>query len=283
MRQSTVRGALVFESIRRATERLAKSSDTARLDAELLMAHALGVGRSDLLLRHQRDAAPDAFGGLVERRARGEPVAHILGRQDFYGLHLKVTPDTLIPRGDSEVLIEAACRFFAEQAPRRILDLGTGTGALLLAALSVWPQAAGVGVDSSVGALAVACENAVALGMEQRVRMIGRDWSDAGWAAGLGRFDLILCNPPYVEQDAALDCSVRDFEPGAALFAGPEGLDDYRILVPQLRALLGSGGAAVIEIGSTQERAVSEIAAGAGFSITMRRDLGGRPRALILT
>ena len=276
---NTVGGA-----IREAAERLAASSDTARLDAELLMAHALGVTRSDLLLRHMRDPEPTRFAALVTRRAGHEPVAHILGRQEFYGLDLKVTRDTLIPRGDSETLVEAARDWFATRpSPARILDLGTGTGALLLAALSLWPEAKGVAMDASEAALAVARENAAALGMGERAVLHHASWREEGWTQPLGRFDLVLCNPPYVEDKADLAPSVRDHEPAAALFAGPEGLDDYRILIPALRGLTSERGAAILEIGASQAQAVERLAAAAGFAAALHRDLAGRPRGLFLT
>ncbi len=273
----------INEAIRAAAERLACTSDTGRLDAEVLMAHVLGVSRSDLLLRHMRDPAPESFAALVKRRAGHEPVAHIVGHQEFYGLSLRVTPDTLIPRGDSETLIEAARERFAAQPPARVLDMGTGTGALLLAALSLFPAAHGTGIDASAAALEVAAENARRLGVADRATMSLRDWTQAGWSDDLGRFDLILCNPPYVEKSAPLDLSVREFEPASALFAGPEGLDDYRVLIPQLPQLLTDGGVAIVEIGHSQAAAVSEIAQAAGFMVELRHDLAMRPRAFILT
>ena len=271
----TVAGAL-----REATQRLAASSDTARLDAELLMAHAMGVSRSDLLLRHMQDETPDSFAALVERRARHEPVAHIVGRQEFFGLDFFVTPDVLIPRADSESVVEAALE--AAPAARRILDCGTGPGTLLLALLESLPQAGGTGVDASSAALAVARENADGLGMSDRAELLERDWTEPGWATDLGRFDLVVANPPYVEDEADLSPDVRDFEPAEALFAGADGLDDYRILVPRLPGLLTKNGVAVLEIGATQAEAVTEIAEKEGFAVEMRRDLGNRPRALIL-
>ena len=271
----------VAEAIRAAAERLAASSDTARLDAELLMAHALGATRSDMLLRHMRDAVPDVFDALVERRARHEPVAHIVGHQEFFGLAFAVTPDTLIPRGDSETIVEAALEVAKPEA--RVLDMGTGSGALLLAFLSERLEATGVGIDASPGALDVAAANARNLDLAERAQFHRASWLDVGWHSRLGQFDLILCNPPYVEADASLDPDVRDYEPASALFAGPEGLDDYRVIIPQLGKLLSSGGVAVLEMGATQEEAVSAIARDSGFSVAMKRDLAGRPRALILT
>ncbi|BBC71755.1 protein-(glutamine-N5) methyltransferase, release factor-specific [Altererythrobacter sp. B11] len=270
----------VAEALREAAQRLATSSDTARLDAELLMAEALGVSRSDLLLRHMSSAAPAAFGALVARRARHEPVAYILGRQEFYGRSFAVGPGVLIPRGDSETIVEAALAL--SPAPRRVLDCGVGSGALLLTVLAERPSAEGVGIDRSPDALQIAAANAAALLPGASVEMLRRDWHDPDWAVGLGRFDLILANPPYVEEDAELDPDVRGWEPRGALFAGADGLDDYRVLIPQLPALLAEGGAAVLEIGAVQAEAVGALAAAAGFDHTLRHDLAGRPRAILL-
>ncbi|MFA6220522.1 MAG: peptide chain release factor N(5)-glutamine methyltransferase [Erythrobacter sp.] len=274
------RGSSVADALRGAAERLSATSDTARLDAELLMAQALGVSRSDLLLKHMRDPAPGGFAALIERRVAHEPVAHITGRQEFFGLDLAVTRDTLIPRGDSETIVLAALEAAPDAA--RVLDMGTGTGALLLAFLHERPAAQGIGIDASPAALAVARGNARRLGLAARAEFPLASWLDEGWADSLGRFDLILCNPPYVEADAALDPDVRDYEPACALFAGPEGLDDYRAIIPQLGKLLLPEGIAVLEIGATQAQAVSTIARESSFAAELRHDLGGRPRALIL-
>lgn len=268
------------QAIRAATERLAATSDTARLDAELLAAHLMGMTRTEMLLYHMHDAAPHGLVALVERRAAHEPVAYLTGRQEFYGLPLIVTPAVLIPRADSEVLVDAA---LAEQpAAARVLDCGTGSGALLLAILSRLDRAQGIGIDSSPAALEVASRNAEQLGLRPQARFVHADWNQPGWDEGLGRFDLILANPPYVESGAALDPDVRDHEPASALFAGPEGLDDYRVLVPQLPRLLAPGGVAVVEIGYRQADPVSQIAVCAGLVAELRHDLGGRPRALIM-
>ena len=271
---------VVGEAIRAAATRLAPVSDTARLDAELLMAHALGISRSDMLLKAMREPAPLSFAALAQRRAAQEPVAYITGTAEFYGLELKVTSATLIPRGDSETLIEAALGVAGSAG--RALDMGTGSGALLLAVLAQRPEWQGVGIDASPAALAVAEGNAEALGLGARSQWLVRDWHAAGWADSLGTFDLILCNPPYVEADAALDPQVRDHEPHSALFAGPEGLDDYRAIIPQLVKLLAPGGVAIFEIGAGQAEVVTALAAAAGFTADLRRDLAGRPRALVL-
>jgi len=270
----------VAEALRHAALRLAAVSDTARLDAELLMAHALGVSRSELLLRRGGDPAPEEFGLLVARRLTHEPVAQILGRKEFYGRSFLVGRDVLTPRPDSETVISAALE--ACPAATRILDCGTGSGALLLTLLAEMPGSTGVGTDRSPEALAVAADNAERLGLAPRADLRLADWHQPGWAEALGPFDLIVANPPYVETSAELPRSVRDYEPAGALYAGPEGLDDYRILTPQLAALLRPDGVAVLEIGATQADPVGAIAAGAGFHSDLRRDLADRPRALVL-
>jgi len=292
----------VSAALREAAAMLAATSATARLDAEVLMAHALGISRSELLLRHMDDPVPDGFAALVERRIAHEPIAYITGTQEFYGLEFAVTPDVLIPRADSETMIEAAKAAFASHSPGRILDLGTGSGALLIVALTLWPKAEGIGIDHSLPALIVAMRNAQLHANTSQgfvgdgpiepnpyrqdrglARFVQRDWTEPGWAADLGQFDLILANPPYVEEDADLDPGVRDYEPAGALFAGPEGLGAYRVLVPQMPELLRPGGAAFVEIGASQAGLVSEIAAEAGLAAQLHRDLGDRPRVLQLT
>lgn len=270
----------VAAAIRAAAERLSETSDTARLDAELLMAEALGISRSELLLRHTGDAVPPSFFGLVRRRAGHEPVAYILGQQEFYGRSFIVTPDVLIPRGDSEILIETALGIL--QGPGRVLDCGTGSGALLLTLLAERSTLEGVGIDNSSPALEIAGANASRLGVAERTRLLQLDWRETGWANGLGQFELVIANPPYVETDANLAPSVRNFEPAAALFAGEDGLDDYRILIPQLPDLLAPGGAAILEIGAGQAKLVSNLAHASGLEAVLHRDLAHRPRALEL-
>ena len=268
----------VVQAIREAATALAQTSDTARLDAEVLMAHALGCSRSDVLLRHMQADAPDGFSALVERRLAHEPVAYIVGHQEFYGLDFAVSPAVLIPRGDSETLIDAAQARLANCPPQRIIDLGTGSGALLLAALSIWPKAEGIGIDRSPEALAIAAANGARLA--PNARFVQADWTKAGWSHGLGAFDLILANPPYVEDAADLAPSVRAHEPAGALFAGPDGLDDYRLLIPQLHRLLGDKGIAMVEIGWTQAEPVIALAKASDFAAILHHDLAGRPRAI---
>lgn len=270
----------VADALREATARLSETSETARLDAELLMAHALGVTRSDMLLRHMTDQAPEQFVELVSRRAMREPIAYILGNAEFYGRSFIVTPAVLIPRSDSESVIEAALQH--TPIAGRVLDMGTGSSALLLTLLAERPGLEGVGIDASLGAIAVAAANAGRLGLQERAHILHADWHESGWSEDLGRFDLVIANPPYVETTAQLAPDVRDFEPASALFAGEEGLDDYRVIIPQLRGLLTEAGVAVLEIGASQAEYVTQIAEESGFQVELRHDLEDRPRALIL-
>ncbi|WP_332837943.1 peptide chain release factor N(5)-glutamine methyltransferase [Sphingomonas sp. MA1305] len=252
-------------------------SQTPRLDAELLLAHALGIERNALLLDPQREV-PAAFWDLVARRERHEPVAYITGSRGFWTIDLEVGPGALVPRADSETVLVAAGAHFAGRAPSTVLDLGTGPGTLLLAALDEWP-AAGLGVDRSASALAYARRNAATLGMAKRAHFVQGDWA----AAVDGRFDLILANPPYIGTDEWLPDEVRTYEPAAALFAGDDGLDDYRQLATQLPRLIAPGGCAAVEIGHTQAEAVSALFAAAGLRTSVHRDLGGRDRCLLAT
>ncbi len=259
----------------------------AALETRLLLAEALGAPPEALLLR--RDELPDPAGAsrfeaLLQRRLRGEPVAYILGRREFWSLPLQVTADTLVPRPDSETLIEAALAW-ADARPggrgsvRRVLDLGTGSGCLLLALLSELPEANGLGVDRSFPALRVAQANAAALGLGIRSHFICADWADAL----AGTFDLIVSNPPYVSDAEwqSLEGQVRDFEPALALRGGADGCAAYRRVFADLLRLLHTESAAWVEIGGDSASAVSVIAAETGLQpVEMRTDLAGRPRAL---
>jgi release factor glutamine methyltransferase len=269
----------VREALGLAARRLTGASDTARLDAELLMAHALGLEREALLLRGLDGEAPPAFEALLRRREEGEPVAYITGRRAFWTIELEVGPGVLIPRPDSETLIEAAVAHFGEAGPKQVLDLGTGPGTLLLAALDQWPEATGVGIDRSKEALAMARSNAERLDLSGRASFRSGDWAD-----GLDEsFELILCNPPYVEADADLPGDVREWEPHQALFAGPDGFEDYRRLAPQIPPLLARGGIACIEIGAGQQQAVTALFECQGLKVSPRQDLAGHVRCLVIS
>lgn len=269
----------VGAALRQAAALLAKISDTARLDAELLMAHALGVERDRLLLDLSRYQTPAAYADLLARRLGREPLAYIIGYRDFWTLRLAVGPGALVPRPDSETLIEAMLNEIADKnAPLRLLDLGTGPGTLLLAALSELPAATGLGVDASAGALDYARANAVFAGLDDRAEFRLGNWGD-----GLdGGYDIILCNPPYIGENEKLMADVAQFEPASALFAGADGLDDYRLLMPQFFRLLSDTGMILLEIGHRQRENVSALAKTCGFSVQCFADLGGRDRALLL-
>lgn len=265
----------IIETLNAAAARI--GGDTPRLDAEVLLAHHLGCTRGDLLLNPERSIDTQAYELLVDRRTTGEPIAHITGSREFWSLSLKVTPDVLIPRPDTETLVDVALKLCASP-PARILDLGTGSGALLLAALSEWPSATGLGVDASPGALAVAQANARTTGLAQRAEFRLGNWGERLTE----NFDLILSNPPYIADDEPLSDEILTYEPPSALFAGAEGLDDYRRILPQLPGLLNPGGLAVLEIGHTQGPALLAMAAAHGFTASLHPDLAGRDRCVAL-
>jgi release factor glutamine methyltransferase len=270
----------VARALADATRQLGESSDTARLDAELLMAEALHIDRDRLILNPPDREPPKRFWAMVKRRGKGEPIAYITGRRAFWNIDLHVGPGVLIPRPDSEVLISSAIEHFEGTAgPKRILDLGTGPGTLLLAALDLWPDATGIGVDSSRRALSYAAANSRRLGFEKRAKLKIGDWAE-----GIGeQFDLVLCNPPYVAEDEPLGAGVAEYEPGEALFAGPEGLESIRRLAPEIPRLLAPGGLAAVEIGAAQGKPALKLLERDGLRARLAQDFGGRDRAVLLT
>jgi release factor glutamine methyltransferase len=259
--------------------------DTPVLDARLIVQHVLGIDWNTLFLAPDQplsDTERSALAGALARRSAREPVARIVGRRHFWTLDLTVSPATLDPRPDTESLVEAALAAIPERSrPLRILDLGTGTGALLLALLAEFPRAWGIGVDQSAKAAATAQANAVSHGFGDRASMVVGDWADAL----ASRFDLILSNPPYIaRQDlAGLPAEVRDYDPIEALDGGPDGLDAYRRILPRLPPLLEDDGLAILEIGAGQGDAVAAVAEAGGLrQIARRPDLAGIERALVL-
>lgn len=254
----------------------------SRREARLLLAHALASTTEALLREPRAEVTPDAaarFRAALARRAAREPMAQITGHAGFWTLDLEVGPQTLVPRADSEALIEALVAFGLR--PRRILDLGTGTGCLLLAALAEFPEASGVGIDLVPEAAALAARNAARNGLTERGKFLAGHWADAI----SGRFDAILSNPPYIESGAiaGLMPEVSRHEPASALDGGADGLDAYRAILSQLPRLLTSAGIAVLELGEGQGPAVSALAEAAGLrTLGGREDLGGITRALIL-
>lgn len=276
--------ATIASSLRAAETALQGISDTPRLDAELLMAHAADMPRNEMLMNLNSQDVPAEFQTLLERRMEHEPVAYIIGWQGFWDMDLMVTPDVLIPRADSETLIELAQEIFAKRAPpRQVADFGTGSGALALAALSLFPGARVVAIDASEAALKVAQANAKRLGRADKIKFLHRSWLEPDWTDRIdGPFDLILCNPPYIESNADLSPMVARFEPHSALFAGADGLDDYRQIFPVIPQILTENGVAIFEIGHEQGDKILELAAKNRLQAEIRPDLTGKARAVLL-
>lgn len=273
------------EALRTGTVRLREAGiELPRLEARLLLAHILGVGQAALLGNQQAVVAStlmDAFAAVIERRAAHEPLAFIVGRREFWSLDFLVSPATLIPRPDSETLIQAAVAAFKDRPPpRRILDLGTGTGCLLLAALCEFPGAFGIGIDVVPAAAALAARNAAKLGLSHRAGFVCGDWAEAA----TGRFELVLSNPPYIPTCdlARLTADVGRFEPRLALDGGDDGLTAHRRIVAKLSGLLARGGIAVLEGGEGQAERIVALAASHSLRGQVVPDLGGIPRAVVL-
>lgn len=278
---ATVGGALDAAAARLA----AAGIESARLDARVLLGHALAVDPGTLALRREVALAADAaarFDALVARRAAHEPVAYIVGHREFWSLDFRVTPDVLIPRPDSETLVEAALAEFPERdRALDVLDLGTGSGCLLLAVLHERPRARGVGVDVSAAAVAVATANAASLGLGERAHFVTRNWHEYRG----GPFDLVLSNPPYIARAdiALLAPDVREHEPRGALEAGADGLDAYRSLAGILPGLLKPAGRLIVEIGAGQANQAELCLRNGGLRpLLRRRDLAGLERCLVL-
>lgn len=279
-------------AVMEAASRLAEAGvDAARLDAELLMAHALGLTREEVFLAPDRQLSAremESFEALVSRRTAREPVARILGTREFWSLEFALSAATLVPRPDSETLVAAVLQEIGKVAdgsdPLRILDLGTGSGCLLLALLSEMPGASGVGIDCDAEAVAVARENARRLGFADRAEFREGDWFGAlDAAARLPRFDIIVANPPYIEsaEIAGLAPEVTAFDPHAALDGGPDGLRAYRRIAARAGEYLTPDGLVFLELGAGQEKAVSKILEDQGLGVEGHyKDLAGVPRVI---
>jgi len=254
------------EALTRATRQLDASPDLcvgAARDAALLLRHVLGISHAAQLAEPERELTPAqqaAFDAMVLRRLANEPIQYITGEQEFYGLALGVTPAVLIPRPETEQLVEAVLAELDSTQPLRILDVGTGSGAIAIALAHHLPRAHVTAVDLSSAALEVAASNAARHGLADRIRFVASDLLDALLPDEL-RFDVIASNPPYVPaaDRASLHPQVRDYEPAAALFAGPDGLDIYRRLIPQARAALRPNGLLALEIGQGQREAIASL------------------------
>jgi release factor glutamine methyltransferase len=261
------------------SEALSLDQQVARLEARLLLQNLLSVSHA-WLLAHESDMVDASiyhqFQQQLQRRLIGEPIAHILGHREFFGLDLKVTADTLIPRPDTEILVEVALHCIAESEPYKVLDLGTGTGAIALAIASQRPYAVITAVDASIKALEVAHENAKRLGI-QHVSFVQSDWFSK---LGEQRFDLIISNPPYIaESDFHLKQGDLRFEPLSALASGEDGLNDIRQIVNQAAGHLNQQGSLHLEHGYDQAAQVAALMQSAGFSrISHTKDLAGITR-----
>ncbi|WP_425328449.1 peptide chain release factor N(5)-glutamine methyltransferase [Rhodopseudomonas palustris] len=267
---------------RRAVSKLFKEAglDSPDLDARLLIGEVTGLDLTGLVSQAERSLTVDEAGRLAafaERRLAGEPVARILGTREFWGLLLRLGADTLVPRPDTETVVEVALEYLrADACPQpRVLDIGTGSGAILLALLSECRDATGIATDINLETLKIARVNAAELGLSDRARFVACDYA----AALAGPFDLVVSNPPYIPAGdiAALDVEVREHDPRRALDGGADGLDAYRRIVPEALRLLRPGGALVVEFGQGQSEAVVGLMRAAGLTVASppRADLAG--------
>ena len=267
-----------------ARERLkAAGIDSPAIDARLMLEAAAGVSRADIITDPQRALSAEqetALDGLLARRERREPISHILGVKGFWKIMLRVTPDVLTPRPDTETVLDAVLPQFSGNQRFSVLDLGVGSGAILLAILGERPNARGLGVDVSDEALAVARENAANLGLIARAAFLRGDWT---FGLAEASFDLVVSNPPYIPSAdiAGLDPEVRDHEPRLALDGGADGLDAYRALAPQIMHVLKPGGVFAVEVGIGQSAAVTALFDAAGAQgLRVVPDLGARDRVV---
>jgi release factor glutamine methyltransferase len=280
-------GASVSEALQLITQAFRASGiEDADVDARLLVGQALHLDRARLIAQADRVLEArevNAISGLTARRLKREPVSRILGRKEFWSLALTITPDVLVPRPETETVVEGALDFVVRNGLRmeklRILDIGTGSGALLVALLSELPNAIGLGTDISRAALETARANVTQLGFENRCSLIACDM-----AAGVqGQFDLLVSNPPYIARGdiASLSPEVRDYDPTVALDGGEDGLAAYRSISADAKRLLAQGGRLFVELGAGQEPAVRKLFTNAGFTVGIaREDLAGTPRVL---
>jgi release factor glutamine methyltransferase len=276
-------GTLLADAVARLRR---AGADSPERDARLMLVRALDRPGAWVFANREAEVAAAgraAFEAMLARREAREPLAHILGQREFWSLPFAVTPDVLVPRPDSEAVIEAVLAQCPDRERAwRILDLGTGSGCLLLALLSEYPQATGLGVDASEAALAVAAGNGRGLGLDARV-----EWRCGDWTSGIDdRFDIVVSNPPYIETSAigGLAPEVARHDPRHALDGGADGLDAYRALIAGLGRVLGPGSVVALELGEGQAADVGEIARANGLrNLDVRCDLAGRARALVLT
>lgn len=285
---ATAAAALAGQTVETARRALAtrfrqQGIDSAELDARLLTGGAFGLDLTGLIAATTRIVTPDEAAHLenfLQRRLAGEPVARILGVKEFWGLTLNLSAATLVPRPDTETVVELALEVCRRQERRRIADIGTGSGAILLALLSELPDATGVGTDISLEALRMARNNAARLGLTQRAAFVACNYT----AALSGPFDLIVSNPPYIRSAdiAGLDREVREYDPPRALDGGPDGLAAYRVIAPDAARLLAPGGTLIVEAGYGQSGPIAELMSASGLTpdVPPKADLAGIPRAV---
>lgn len=285
---ATAAAALAGQTVETARRALAtrfrqQGIDSAELDARLLTGGAFGLDLTGLIAATTRIVTPDEAAHLenfLQRRLAGEPVARILGVKEFWGLTLNLSAATLVPRPDTETVVELALEVCRRQERRRIADIGTGSGAILLALLSELPDATGVGTDISLEALRMARDNAARLGLTQRAAFVACNYT----AALSGPFDLIVSNPPYIRSAdiAGLDREVREYDPPRALDGGPDGLAAYRAIAPDAARLLAPGGTLIVEAGYGQSGPIAELMSASGLTpdVPPKADLAGIPRAV---
>ena len=285
---ATAAAALAGQTVETARRALAtrfrqQGIDSAELDARLLTGGAFGLDLTGLIAATTRIVTPDEAAHLenfLQRRLLGEPVARILGVKEFWGLTLNLSAATLVPRPDTETVVELALEVCRRQERRRIADIGTGSGAILLALLSELPDATGVGTDISLEALRMARNNAARLGLTQRAAFVACNYT----AALSGPFDLIVSNPPYIRSAdiAGLDREVREYDPPRALDGGPDGLAAYRAIAPDAARLLAPGGTLIVEAGYGQSGPIAELMSASGLTpdVPPKADLAGIPRAV---
>jgi release factor glutamine methyltransferase len=278
-------GVNMQEALRAGVLRLQQAKiESASLDARILLQHAVHINREELMgrpLASMTQAQMDHYKSLLEKRSQRQPVAQLIGKREFWGMDFRVTGDTLDPRPDSETLIEAVLAARPDRnAPIKILDLGTGTGCLILTLLKEYKNAVAVAVDRCAQALEVARGNAQALELEGRVQFVESNWCEKVQ----GVFDVVISNPPYIPSAdiAGLETEVKKFEPMGALDGGVDGMDAYRAILSQIKKVLSPGGIAAFEIGFGQQQSLESLAKGAGMQlVSHRKDLSGVVRTLI--
>ena len=261
--------------------------DEAHSEARLIIGYALGLTRSEIIHRNDEKLSEDQITrcrSFIKRRSAREPMAYLIGEKEFWSLPFKVSPETLIPRPDSETLVDAVVDHARKaETPKRFLDIGTGSGCLLAALLSEWPEATGIGIDKNEGAVSIARLNLDRLGLAERGDIVAAAWPTY---QPREKFDLVIANPPYIPTAdiQTLDPDVRDYEPLSALDGGPDGLEIHRKIADQTGAVLKTGGLIAVEFGIGQSSYIQQIYKAAGFdSIHIYKDLYGTDRCLLAT